>query len=191
MSRLDRSDLAAELRQAQASATPATLYRRQLLALGVPSVTLAMLKGVEAWGYGVVKASAGEGGLYLPGEGPPHLLLPVREDGELVDLVAFRSSEPHNWRLRAGNGWALGMDWGLEPFTRGWPVPVHETPLDWLKAKMAGICILDWDAPDLFSLLAIERLDCATPELARMLRAALTRPANLPLISVRENRLAA
>lgn len=191
MSRLDRIDLAAELGRAQAVTNSATLYRRQMLALGVPSVTLAMLRGVEAWGYGVVRASAGEDGLYLPGDGPPHLILPVIEQGGLIDLVAFRSSEPKNWRLRTGLGWALGLDVGMDRLSQGHPVPVHETPLDWLRAKMAGIVILDWESPDIHGLLAIPRLSCATPELARMLRAALTRPAYLPQISVRENRLAA
>jgi hypothetical protein len=156
-----------------------------LRGLGVPFLTAAnrRARGQAAWG--VAKAKAGEDGLFLLGEGVPHLLLPVIMDGELIDLLAFRSGSPNDWMLRTGLGWALGMDRGLEPYTRGDVPTVHETPLDWLRADCTGLCVLDWSALELHSLKGIAKIACATDALRSTLRRHLTRDPRLPeLITV-------
>jgi hypothetical protein len=177
------ADLQSEL-QAATCATH-VLHLQKLLAVGVKMRTVANLKcrGQAAWG--VVNAAAGEDGLFVPGEGVPHLLLPVIMDGELIDLVAIRSSIPSDWMLRTGLGWALGMDRGLEPYTWGDMPTVHETPLDWLRADCTGICVLDWSAPELHSLKGIAKISCATDGVRSTLTRHLTRDPNLPeLITV-------
>lgn len=174
------ADLHRELKQAGCAIN--ILHLQHLLALGVRMRTAANLecRGQAAWG--VIRASAGEDGLFIPGEGALHLLLPVIMDGALIDLVAFRSGSPADWMLRTGLGWALGMDRSLEPYTWGDTPTVHETPLDWLRAGCAGLCVLDWSAPELHSLKGIASLACATDGLASTLRRHLTRDPNLPEI---------
>lgn len=171
-------DLACELTAATLSIN--ALHLRRLHGLGVSRLTAANLKCRGQARWGVVRAGAGEDGLFLPGEGETHLLLPVEMDGALIDLVAFRSSTPSDWILRTGLGWALGMDRGLGPHTWGDPPTVHETPLDWLRADCSGICVLDWSAPELHSLKGLARLACATDGLRSTLRRHLTRDPNLP-----------
>jgi hypothetical protein len=129
-------------------------------------------------------------GLYLPDEdGEPHVIVPVWEDGALVDLCAFRTDNPTAWMLRSGHSWALGLERGLEPHTWGDPVTLADTPLDWLR--VGGLCVLDWQAPEIRFLVGVPSLVCQTPEQASLLRTALTAPVRLPHISVLETRLAA
>jgi hypothetical protein len=174
------TDLKSELVAATLSTNE--LHWQLLRGLGVPFLTAAnrRVRGQAAWG--VAKAKAGEDGLFLIGEGVPHLLLPVIMDGELIDLVAFRSGNPNDWLLRTGLGWALGMDRGLEPYTWDDAPTLVETPLDWLRAECRGICVLDWSASELHSLKGIARLGCASDGLASTLRRHLIRDPNLPEI---------
>lgn len=174
------AELQAELKAAGLAIN--LLHLQRLLGLGVKMKTAANLhcRGQAAWG--AIRAEAGENGLYLPGKGEPHLVLPVVMDGELIDLVAFRSSNPADWMLRTGLGWSLGMDRGLEPYTWGTPPTLHETPLDWLRADCQGLVILDWSAPEIHSLKGLEEIVCATPGLAATLTRHLTRPQYLPKI---------
>lgn len=167
-------------------------HLRALECLGVSRGTLAEFN--RDFGFGVVKAieHPSEPGLYiLDPEGAPHLLLPAWEDGELVDLLAFRSAEPRQWLLRSGQGWALGLEDGLGPHCWGDSVPLAVSPLDWLRQGTVGLCVLDWDAPELLYLLEVPHIVCASDELAARLRASLSRPIGFPEITVGETRLAA
>jgi len=138
--------------------------------------------------FGVSCCESVGGGLYQPGEGPLHVLLPVVEDGALVDLCAFRSADPGNWLLRVGNGWALGMDLGLSPHLWG-PVHVFSDPLDWLRGCGEGVAVLDWDSPEIRRQLdAVPEVVCSTPAVASVLTRALTRPVRIPKISIKEAR---
>jgi hypothetical protein len=158
------------------------LHLQRLHSLGVSRLTTANLGCRDQAGWGVVRAKPGADGLFLTGEGAPHMLLPVTMDGDLIDLVAFQPSAPSHWMLRTGLGWALGMDRGLEPYTWGDVPTVHETPLDWLRADCTGICVLDWSAPELHSLRGIAKIACATDQLAQTLARQLARDPNLPEI---------
>ena len=183
-----RPDLDQELAVAGAATT--LLHFKHLVALGVPRATLAAQR-VDSWGWGVVNAIDVGDGLYCPGDGPLHLVLPVWDDGELIDLVAFRSGNSADWHLRTGLGLALGLERGWEGYHWDDEVELTLTPLDWLRNGAAGLCIVDWDAPDISMLASLPRIACPTWESAAQLRRALTRPQPLPPIIVKETRLAA
>lgn len=181
-------DLSAELRAAAFAVKQPHLDR--LRSLDVPWSVIGEL-GRDHFGFGVARVCDAGDGLFHPGEGDLHLVLPVYEDGELVDLVAIRSSDPLNWLLRTGHGWVLGLEWGLGRHTWGDPVPLAVSPLDWLRQGAEGLCILDWDAPELRYLTDLPHLVCSSDALAKRLCAALATPVRFPTISVGETRLAA
>jgi hypothetical protein len=188
---LSRPDLNAEM--VGASRSFSFLHCKRLQSLGVPWETVCELTGEGA--VGVITASEGEDQTFYPDpDGTPQLVVPVIEGGEMVDLVAFRSNNPGGLLLRNGLGTALGLERGIEPYTWQLPseaVPLHKTPLDWLRARRAGVVIIDWLAPDLRDLCGIPRIVCEDHALADRLRSALTRPTYLPDIQIKEMRLAA
>lgn len=175
-------DIGRELAEASEASTP--MHYRRLLALGVRSETVAELRGLNGLGWGIARASPGKDGLYEPGEGEQHLVLPIAIDHVVVDLVAFRSATPDVWALRSGLGWALGVERGLERYTWGEPVILYETPLDWLRADKLGLCVLDWTAPELRYLRTLPEIECASERLAAVLRRHLRRDPHFPNITV-------
>ena len=174
-------DISRELKELSLSASPLLLQR--LKTLGVPWSTIANMGARHFFG-GSTRAVDTEDGLYAPSQdGAPHLILPVFEDGELVDLVAFRSEQPLAWLLRLGVGWSLGL---LDGFERhGWEQEVRlwASPLDWLRADCDGLCILDWSAPEVINLASLPNIRCQDEHLAERLKVALTRPYRLPTIT--------
>jgi hypothetical protein len=184
-------NLSAEMGQARRSLS--LLHLKALKRLGVGWPDVCELSGDGA--MGVLKVSEGEEETFYPDpDGVPHLILPVLEDGGLVDLLAFRSSNPARWLLRSGQGTALGLEHGLEQLSwllEGEAVHLHKTPLDWLRAGRVGVCIVDWSAPDLHRLCGIPHIYCDDAALAQRLNTALTRPSYLPTITYKEARLAA
>ena len=185
---MTRPDLPAELTKAARAST--LLHFKHLLGLGVPRETVASLR-LDSWGWGVENAVDVGDGLYRPGDGPLHLVLPVWDNEDLVDLVAFRSGSPADWKLRTGLGLALGLDRGWERHHWQDEVELSLTPLDWLRTGADGLCIVDWDAPEIAMLASLPRIVCPTRESASQLRQALTRPQPLPPIFVKEYRDAA
>jgi hypothetical protein len=79
---------------------------------------------------------------------------------------------------------ALGLEGGLEPLIWRESVPVAASPLEWLQRGADGICPLDYDAPELCDLFAMQRLVCSSLSLANLLKRSLTKPVRLPSISV-------
>lgn len=186
--RMRHHDLNVELREAAEAAKPSL---QQLRSLGVSWRTMGGLCR-NNYGFGIVRAREDVDGLYCrDSEAPPHLVLPVYEEGELVDLCAFRSSDPTRWLLRNRQGWALGLQYGLAPHCWGDPVTLSATPLEWLQGGAEGLCVVDWDAPELHHLTEVPHLVCLSDALAKRLRAALAKPVRFPTISVLETRLAA
>jgi hypothetical protein len=153
-------------------------HLRQLVALGVSWPAIGEL-GRHHFGFGVTPAASAGDGLYSPGEGELHLVLPVYEDGELIDLCAFRSCDPLGWSLRTGLGWALGLEGGFAPHSWADTVPLVESPLEWLRNGATGLCVIDWDAPEVSHLTDLPHIACSTPRLAVRLRYALARPQRL------------
>ena len=185
---MTRPELNKEL--AEAGAATALLHFKHLVALGVSRATLAEQR-LDSWGWGVARAVDLGDGLYRPGDGPLHLVLPVWDDGALIDLVAFRSANPADWRLRTGLGLALGLERGWERYHWQPEVELSLTPLDWLRNGADGLCIVDWDAPDISMFASLPGIACPSREAVGQLRKALTRPQNLPPIFVKETQLAA
>lgn len=180
--------LEVELSVAASAVRPEHL--RPLVDLAVSWPTIGEL-GRHHPGLGIVRAKEGEDELYILGDGEPHLVLPVYEIGELIDLVAFRSGDPERWLLRSGYGWALGLEEGLGRHTWGDHVPLSVSPLEWLQRGAQGLCVLDWSAPELHYLNDIGHLVCSSDRLSKHLRAALAKPVRFPKISIEERRLAA
>ena len=178
------ADISSELRDLSLAATPPLLHR--LKALGVPWPTIANMGDRHFFG-GSARVIDIDDGLYAPSsEGAPHLILPVFEDEELVDLVAFTSDQPLAWLLRVGTGWSLGLLDGFERHSWGDEVRLWATPLDWLRADRDGLCILDWSAPEVLNLARLPRIRCQDKLLAGRLSEALSRPCRLPVITYGE-----
>lgn len=163
----------------------------QLRALGVAQVTIAQM-GRRHFSFGVANCTAHEEGLYYPDpHGRPHLILPVYEDGELMDLVAFQSHAPDQWLLRAGVGWSLGLFDGFQRHWWGGVASLSATPLDWMRDGADGLCVLDWSAPEVSELADLESVHCSQ-SVATVLCKALTKPPRIPQIILKgEERLAA
>ena len=60
----------------------------------------------------------------------------------LDDLIAFRPQDPRRWWRRLGAVQVLGSD-NIQP-EPVFPLALYETPLSWLLAARAGVCIVDW-----------------------------------------------
>ncbi|OYW21980.1 hypothetical protein [Sphingomonas sp.] len=183
------SDLEAEMFGAADSVKQPHLDR--IRALGVTPATIAWL-GSWSVPFGVVSATTEASGIYQPGDGPAHILQPVFDNGNLIDLVIWHSMRPERWWTRTGVAWALNVDdiaaidrWG------GDALHLHASPLDWLKNGATGAVVLDWSAPEVATLRQHDRIECSTPALAATLTHALQTSVHMPAIETKENRLAA
>lgn len=175
------ADLEAEMETASSRVRQEHIDR--MAALGVPSASIATLGATQA-PFGIASAQPDGSHLYQPGDGPTHVVMPVMEMGDMIDLITWRSTNPARWYWRTGVGWALGTDW-LNPRWDDDPVRLYATPLDWLAGAGEGICILDWAAfqvRELASLAAIE----ADEMIGRRLLAILSKPVRLPRMSYRK-----
>jgi hypothetical protein len=196
-------DLLAELRSAAMAVRQPHLDR--LRGIGVPIgyfAEWAMAYGVHP--FGVANVEPIGSGHYQPGEGRLHIILPVIEDGVLVDLVAFRPDTAADWLLRTGNSTALGLEEGTERWTWyqpaydrrhrekrhqvGQPAHLFSDPLDWMRGGGEGLCVVDWESPEIYRLDVLPELVCSTPTVAALLTRALSRPARLPKLSLMETR---
>lgn len=156
-------------------------------ALGVSRWTIASLGAVQP-PLGIQRVRWLPEGLYEPDpDGEAAAILPVCQWNALglvgvVDLIAWKTGMPSDWRWRVGHGWALGdhlLDDDL-------PVPVVATPLDWLKAGGDALCILDWSAPPqcwarLRSGPSLQFSDDATRQL---MRNKLVATAPMPIMEI-------
>jgi hypothetical protein len=191
------TDLYGELKAAAFAVRQVHIDRLRFL--GVP---LSWMAATYTFPFGVAPCEP-SGGFYQPldGEGALHLILPVLDEGALVDLVAFRTTAPDAWLLRTGNGYALGLEEGLNPWMWyapadlsakppkhqvGKPAYLARNPLDWMQAAGEGLCVLDWSAPEVRQLDALPCVTAADHDTAKLLRSALTRPPRLPSIRVAE-----
>lgn len=102
--------------------------------LGVSINTIADM-GATYFPFGVTEVEPIGSGLYQPGIGQPHLILPILEENELVDLCAFQGDRPDTWHLRVGAAWCLGSD----PLLSKPEVHLCGRPLDWLRGGGKGI----------------------------------------------------
>lgn len=175
-------DLLAEL--FTAASRVKQLHLDHIRALGVAPTTIAEL-GRARPAFGIAEAETEASGRYQPSGGPVHVVMPVVDGGEMVDLVAWRTTRPDRWWLRTGNGWALNPDDLRELYRWGGPPPMlHSTPLDWLRAGATGSVVLDWAAPEVGRLRWHDRIDCDDGRVAKALREAMTRAVRMPIVKV-------
>ena len=156
-----------------------------LLSHGVPAVELAEL-GAKQAPFGVALISVGDDGLWWPDDkGVPRLIVPCYEQGEVVDLIALRPQDPSVWWHRTGQAAILGAD-TLATCVKDRALDVVSTPLDWLASGGKAVCVLNWGAAwhDLAPLRDWPELRVDSPMLAHAVRQALTRPFNLPTITL-------
>ena len=141
--------------------------------------------------FGVCRAQFNEA-LYEPApDGDPVIVMGVTEhpDDALVDLVAFKPSDPSRWWLRLGNAVLLGLHNVRLAHFEQVPVEVHATPLAWLQADCRGCCVLDWKRDVLSRLEGVGVL--ADAMTAKHLERAFHQHINIPPIKIKESRHAA
>ncbi|WP_430429208.1 hypothetical protein [Parasphingorhabdus sp.] len=162
----------------------------RLQALGVDSATIARLGAIQP-PFGVMDCEDIGGRIYQPGGEKANIVQPVYDGGILIDIVAWRTTEPQKWLWRTGAAWALNMDTIAANSWQDEPLVIDATPLDWLRGGATGLCILNWDAPEIRTLLRVQSIS-AEALIARQLRGILMKPLYFPEISARsEHRNAA
>ena len=164
------------------------LFRSKLddeLALATDNVTPLVVERFLQWGIprrivygprhyiGVTRIVAHSSGLFeFHDDGERALIVPegvpeVPGWDEIHDLIAFKPDRPDRWWRRRGDVDLLGISnispWRLSPLT------IHETPLSWLQAGAAGICILNWGFNPIATLDRAGHLEAETPALKRRL----------------------
>lgn len=153
---------------------------RKLGALNVPVAEM----GYRFHPLGVASVQPLDDGLFCFAEGSRRLIVPVWEDGELIDLLAVSTADPDDWWLRTGLGLSLGLYDGWEPWRWREVVPVHRNPLQWLQAGGDGLCVTNWAAPELYLLNDLAALSVTDATLAAKLREAVTRPVRAVPINI-------
>jgi hypothetical protein len=130
----------------------------------------------HAWGFDFVEF---QGPVYQPllgGAGA--LIVPVFDDGLIVDLAACRVSD-RRIATRRGVARALGEDWIDRAVLRRTPLPLFSDPLRWLMAGRQGAVVLNWrQAPFLFD--GLDAISCDSPALAARVHAAARQMASPP-----------
>ncbi len=138
---------------------------------------------------GVARLEMAPDGLFTPSEaGLLAYVQPVAEwdsdygVSDIVDLVAWRPSEPSRWWWRCGTAFALGD--GLLDGDE--PVPVVGTPLAWLAAGGKALCILDWSilSPIWTDMRSAPPLIFSDDRLRHRVRNHLIRSAPMPSLEL-------
>jgi hypothetical protein len=177
------ADLLAEFRQAAEAVEGRHLDR--LAALGVSLSIIDGLFDDDMPAPLGIKTGWVEDGLFIPGDGSPHIVQPIAVDGEMIDYVAWRSESPDDWHLRSGDGTFLGdVDLAVDACLWGEPAYVVPCPLDWLRIAGRGLCVVNWANREVLELNRLPSVVVPDSDLAADLRAALTRPPSIPVISI-------
>ncbi|NQV94379.1 MAG: hypothetical protein HQ482_04490 [Sphingomonadales bacterium] len=162
----------------------------RIKALGVDSSTIARLGAIQP-PFGVMDCDDVGGGIFQPGGDKTYIVQPVFDSDTMIDIVAWRTTEPQKWLWRTGAAWALNTDTIAANSWQDEPLVIDATPLDWLRGGATGLCILNWDAPEIRTLLRVQSIS-AEALIARQLRGVLMKPLYFPEISARsEHRNAA
>ena len=147
----------------------------RLLELGVPPAAVDMC--------GTARIQP-DGELYQPDDdGLEVVILPVFDDSQTIDLLAFNLTTPARWWTRTGAHWALGAD-ALDRVWHDEPLVVCRSPLCWLRAGCPphGLCVLDWTVAR--RELADHHVAAEDLHHGRELRRRLSVPARHPRILI-------
>ena len=133
----------------------------------------------SSWGLEYVEFHAL---FYEPSQqaGDAALIVPVLDDGELVDLVACRLSD-RRIATRCGNARVLGGEWIDAAVEKGWLLPLHSDPCGWLCNGRRGAVIVDWSRASAI-LDGVEALVCTSRSLAARVHATTRRMIRPPRI---------
>ena len=138
--------------------------------------TLGLAHEGPLWGFDFLEFTGPTYRPLLGGDGA--LIMPVFDDGLIVDLVACRVSD-RRIATRHGAARALGEDWiDLAALNRS-RLALFSDPLRWLMAGRRGAVVLDWrQAPFLFD--GIDRITCDSPALVSRVHTATRRMPRPP-----------
>ncbi|WP_139139123.1 hypothetical protein [Sphingobium phenoxybenzoativorans] len=161
----------------------------RLVAYGISTETIAQLGSYAPLGVGPISILPGQ--LFEPSdEGEIHVVLAVWEGNGIVDLVAFKPTNPTRWYWRVGQGWCLSPEQICRPTFDMAPLQIWDTPLSWLQNGCRGICILDYEAQEVSQLFLAPEIETDAVT-ARYVRLALSKPKPLPGIVIRKLRSSA
>lgn len=122
---------------------------QRLEALGIEGRFVAELGAACAIGVGRVHLSH-DGKRWEPGGPDARLLLAVMDSGELADIIAVSTSHPDQVARRTGFGWCLGFNRFEQALAdavlaeRRTTLRVFADPVEWLRGRGRGICVVDW-----------------------------------------------
>ena len=169
---------------------------RELLAArrtaGTPDLAAALqacgLPTTTVWGVSFVEIDAHH---YAPvAGGKPAIIVPLFEDGALLDLVAT-GLQTRTTRTRAGIATVLGQEWIDHAKETETTVRLFGDPIEWLRNGRRGAVVVDWRAAR-HALADVPGIACETEFLAAQVERAMQQPVSLPKLFVREaNRAAA
>lgn len=178
-------DLDAELRTAVGRVRDQHLSA--LINAGVSAKAIAEIGGKQV-PFGVGRVDFRRGRIYEPCSEPfaiGAVLMPVFEQGALIDIIAFRLIQAGMWKWRTGDGFALGAD-EIEsgtPWSGFAEIELHATPIDWLAATGRGACILNYaDEARIRSLSQFDRIIVSDHRVMAKIEPILSRPARKPEI---------
>lgn len=178
-------DLEAEIRSAELGVDSRVIS--WLLNKGCTAAGIAAI-GAKQAPFGVMKCDMRGQHTFEPTIEPygvQALIMPVVDEGSIIDAIAWRSLRPDAWLWRNGNGWALGIGLIQEPpLWDGFKeITLHATPLDWLRAGGEGAVVLDWSAITHIRKLAMfDTIKCDHPTVQKRLSAILSQPERKPKI---------
>jgi len=131
---------------------------------------------IPAWGLDFVEFTGLTYRPLLGGDGA--LIVPVFDEGLMVDLVACRVSDRRT-ATRHGIARALGENWIDRAILDRTALSLFSDPLRWLMAGRQGAVVLDWhQAPFLFDGLG--EITCDSPALANRVHVITRRMARPP-----------
>ncbi|MFN0045538.1 MAG: hypothetical protein ACKVOS_03645 [Sphingorhabdus sp.] len=183
MSRL--FDIYDEMQRAVSAVTGRHLAAMERLGCTAPAIAAI---GAKQAPFGVMRCDMRGKQFFEPTSEPygiDAVIMPVMDEGEIVDLIAWRTLAPSALRWRNGDGWVLGIDAIQEPpLWDGFrEITLHATPLDWIRNGGNGAVILDWSAVSQIRKLALfDIIRCDHPNVHQQLSAILSQPERKPKI---------
>lgn len=157
-----------------------------MIALGITSNAIAQLgRRQPPFGVGQISEIGGGHFEFFPG-GQSRVIMPVMEDGEIIDLIAWQTCTPGKWLWRKGLGNYLGGDLiARSQWTDHHALILVATPLDWLCAAGEAVCILNLKAPsaELERIRFVDEIVVTDAALGRQIAKVMAAPRPIPRIT--------
>jgi hypothetical protein len=157
-----------------------------MLALGVTNDAIAELGRLQPpFGVGQISDIGGGFFTFFPG-GQSRVIIPIMEEGEIIDLIAWQTCAPGKWLWRNGLGDYLGRDLiAKSQWASHHVLKLVATPLDWLRAGGNAVCILNWKAPrsELERIRFVEEIIVTDAALGSRIAKLMATPRPIPRIT--------